>query len=162
MITIIAHQFFSHQLSEQRTERQHWAPPQALAQNGVNVGQGWTILERRQSPRANHALNKAVRFFLNVRVENHRKDEIHYHRGCLLLLVSVAPNHRPLSAYRLSASCSDYLIQPGKMTLNCICSPPKAVAADSFTASFCDSTLSRSSSFSKWSTTIQEEIDPAA
>src|SRR6267154_3885334 len=105
MITIIAHQFFSHQLSEQRTERQHWAPPQALAQNGVNVRQGWTILERWQSLRANHAFNKIVSSLLNVWAENHRKDEVHQHTGCLVM-VSATSNYPPLPAYRLRTSCS--------------------------------------------------------
>jgi len=104
-------------MGDKRTEREHRAPPHALAQNCVNVGQKWTILECRQFLRANHALNEIVRFPLYVRVENHRKDEVHQHNG-RLVLVNLGPNQRLLPAYRLIACClRDDLVQPDKIIL---------------------------------------------
>lgn len=59
-------------------------PSQALAQDGINVGQRWAILKRRQSLRTNYPLNKIVRFLLYIWLQNHRKDEIHQYTGCLV------------------------------------------------------------------------------
>ena len=109
-------------LSEQHTKREHWAPPQALPKNGVNVDQGWTILERRQPLGANYLLDKIVHFLLDFWVENHRKDEIHHHTGCLVM-VNIKPSDQILPAYRLSASCRQIIAQLDKNALSCICSP---------------------------------------
>jgi hypothetical protein len=71
---------------EKRTKRNQWVPPQALAQNGVNIWQGCTVLECRQSLGSNHALDQIVRLLLHARAENHGNDEVQQYPGCLALI----------------------------------------------------------------------------
>lgn len=78
-------------------------PPKALAQNGINVRQGWSILERRQSLFTNHVLNEFVRFLLYVWMENHHKDKVHYHTRCLGMVSVELIAHRFLPTVSVPA-----------------------------------------------------------
>jgi hypothetical protein len=109
--------------------------------NGINVGHGWTIIECQRFLSA----DKFVSLLLYIWVENHRQNEIHQDSS-----VSV-----PASQKQSHSACQIYT-ERHLLTL-------KAVAANSFVPFFCQAELPLlKPSSSKWSATMQEEMDPVA